>query len=256
MSGKVHVSRPAPHVALIEIDNPPRNVMGKQMRAEMRAALDSLESDLDIRAVILTGRGSAFCSGDDLREGLAQAEGAGAGDNVHDFGALIARIEKFRCPVIGAINGWSVGGGFELALGCDIRIASEDAKFICAGVKVGLMASAYRLPRLIGVAAAKSMLLTAQQTDAATALRLGLVASVHPHDALPDAAMDLARMIASRAPLSVEATKRISSAAPDMDPDEAARANAREVRHLVVSDDHKEAIKAFIDKRDPVFTRR
>ena len=110
MSGKVHVSRPAAHVALLEIDNPPRNVMGRAMRAEMRAALDSFESDLDVRAVILTGRGKAFCSGDDLREELAGAEGPNQGDNIRDFSALIGRIEKFRCPVIGAINGWSVGG--------------------------------------------------------------------------------------------------------------------------------------------------
>lgn len=253
MSGLVHVGRPASHVAVLEIDNPPRNVMGRAMRTALGAALDGLENDLDIRAVILTGRGGAFCSGDDLREDMTGGERPGG--NVHEFGALVSRIEAFRCPVIAAIHGWCVGGGLELALGCDIRIASEEARFICAGVKVGLMASAYRLPRLIGVAAAKALLLTAQQTGAAEALRIQLVSSVHPHAELPAAALDLARMIASRAPLSVEATKRIASAALDMDPDAAARANAREIETLVNSADHKEAVKAFMARREPVFIR-
>lgn len=255
MSGRVHVSFPIRHIALLEIDNPPRNVMGKAMRAELRAALDSFEADLDIRCIVLTGRGKAFCSGDNINEELAGAEGPDRGDNVREFGGLITRIENFRCPVIAAINGWSVGGGFELALGCDIRIASDEAKFIAAGVKVGLMASAYRLPRLIGIAAAKSVLLTGRVVNAEAALAMNLVAAVHPHDQLMEAALEMAAMIASRAPLSVEATKRVASGALDVDPVEAAKIKSDEVAKLIESEDHKEALRAFIEKRDPVFKR-
>ena len=118
--------------------------------------------------------------------------------------------------MIAAINGWCVGGGFELALCCDLRIASAEARFVCAGVNMGLMVSAWRLPRLIGVSRAKAMLLTGSPHDARTAELWGLVTAVCEPEALQGAAIELASRIASRAPLSVEATKRIASRAPDL----------------------------------------
>ena len=132
-------------------------------RCERRSEtlLAELGADLSVRAVVVTGRGKAFCSGDDLREEFEAVAGGGErGANLLDFGRLLDQLESFRAPVIAAVNGWCVGGGVELALCCDVRLASSEAKFVCAGVNVGLMASAYRLPRLIGVAQAKEMLFT------------------------------------------------------------------------------------------------
>ena len=126
------------------------------------AQLDALEAEGDIRALVITGTGRAFCSGDDLKEQeAAQAHGAEARKTqLGEFAGLLDRIEGLRMPTIAAVNGFCLGGGLELSLVCDIRIASSSASFVGAGVNVGLMASVYRLPRLIGIARAKHMLLT------------------------------------------------------------------------------------------------
>jgi enoyl-CoA hydratase len=250
----IHLSRIGAHAALLEIDNPPANALGRAARRQMLETLDALEADTGLRALVLTGRGRAFCSGDDLKEQeAAQAKGADERKLLlAEFAAVLARIEAFRAPVIAAVNGWCMGGGLELALCCDIRIASTDARFVCAGVNVGLMASAIRLPRTIGVARAKHMLLTGLPQDAQTALDFGLVTAVYAPDALPAAAAALAERIASRAPLSVEATKRIASLAPN----DALAATPAEMDALVKSADHAEALVAFREKREPKFERK
>ncbi|HEX4293605.1 MAG TPA: enoyl-CoA hydratase-related protein [Rhizomicrobium sp.] len=251
----VHLSRPAAQVALLEIDNPPMNALGRAARAALLARLDEIDADGAVRAVILTGRGvRAFCSGDDLKE-QAEAQKSQSSAHLGEFGRVLERIETWRLPVIAAIHGWCLGGGLELASVCDIRIASAEARFVCSGVNVGLMASAYRLPRLIGVARAKHMLLTGSPFDAATADKFGLVTAVHAADALMIEAIKLAERIASRAPLSVEATKRTAALAPDLSPEEAAAVNAKELAVLGRSADHKAALAAFAEKREPVFRR-
>lgn len=242
-------------VAVLRIDNPPANALGHAMRVAFGERLDELERDDAIRALIVTGTGRSFCSGDDLKEQQA-ARAQGQSGHLGEFARLLDRVEAFRVPVIAAINGWCLGGGLELALCCDIRIASTEATFTCAGVNVGLMASAYRLPRLIGVARAKQMLLTGLPHDAATAERFGLVTAVHAPDALMAETTRLAERIASRAPLSVEATKRAVSAAPDLTPGEAAKFAGKELQGLAASADHAEALAAFAAKREPKFHRR
>jgi enoyl-CoA hydratase len=250
----IHLSPIASGAALLEIDNPPANALGSALRREFLAHLDTLEKDTAIRAVVVTGRGRAFCSGDDLKEQeVAQAQGLDARKALlAEFAQLLARIESFRAPVIAAIDGWCMGGGLELALACDIRIASTEAKFVCAGVNIGLMASAWRLPRAIGQARAKHMLLTGLPQDAQTALDFGLVTAVCAPDALQAEATALAMRIASRAPLSVEATKRIASLPPGLGAERA----GGEMDALVKSADHAEALAAFREKRQPKFERR
>jgi enoyl-CoA hydratase len=250
----LHLSRPAEGVALVEIDNPPANALGSAMRARMTALLEALEADLSVRAVVLTGRGKTFCTGDDLRE--AAAHGAVSPRAVADFNAMLDRLEAFRAPIVAAVNGHCVGGGLEVALSCDIRLASTAASFTAAGVNVGLMASAYRLPRVIGVAAAKAMLLTGLPVSGEAALASGLVTAVHEPQGLIEAAIALASRIASRAPLSVEATKRIAGRAVDMDPARAAEAMAAEIAVLSASEDHAGAVAAFAERREPTFRRR
>jgi enoyl-CoA hydratase len=250
----LQVSRPCEGVVLVEIDNPPANALGAAMRSRMTALLDELEADLSARAVVLTGRGKTFCTGDDLRE--AAARGAVSPQAVADFNAMLDRIEAFRAPLVAAVNGHCIGGGLEVALCCDIRLASTRASFTAAGVNVGLMASAYRLPRVIGVAKAKAMLLTGLPASAEEALNSGLVTAIHEPDALLDAAVALAARIASRAPLSVEASKRIAGRALDMDREAADKAVMAEIEALSASEDHAGAVSAFAERREPVFKRR
>jgi enoyl-CoA hydratase/carnithine racemase len=249
MSGAVHVQPVSDAVVLLEIDNPPMNPLGVEMRQTFMDALDQVEANDALRCLIVTGRGKAFCAGDDLKSV------GPAGEDLAGFGRLLDRLEQTRVPVVAAVNGWCVGGGFELACCCDIRIASTEAKFVCAGVNVGLMASTYRLPRLIGVSRAKAMLLTGLPHDAETAERYGLTTGLHAPEALRDAAIALAQRIGSRAPLSVEATKRTSNRALDLSAEEWGVIAAPELRVLRKSNDHKAAVAAFRERRDPVFTR-
>lgn len=253
MTPVLHVSRPASAVVMIEIDAPPANALGHGLRLDLEAELDRVERNLDVRCLVLTGRGKGFCAGDDLREAAQRDE-----DSLHSldqFGNLLDRIETLRVPVIAAVNGHAIGGGLELALCCDIRIGSADAWFLGAGVNVGLMASVHRLPRLIGVAPAKAMLLTGLPVDSQTAQRYGLLTDIHPGGELIAAAVELGERIATRAPLSVEASKRMINRALDMSPDAARAAIGKEVQSLVATNDHKAGARAVLNRQPAVFTR-
>ncbi len=254
MSRYIRASEPMPHVAMIEIDNPPSNALGREPLSDLIALLTSLDGDTSVRVVIITGTGRSFCAGADLRE---RAEGGAlAVTGTQLFGQMLDRLDSLRPATIAAVNGHAFGGGLELALCCDLRIAAASARFAAAGVNVGLMASVYRLPRLIGVAQAKAMLLTGSPVDANRALHFGLVTEVHADDALKEAALTLAARIASRAPLAVEAAKRQAGRALDMSPEEARRAAGEELKVLTASDDHRSAVAAFAVRKEPVFLRR
>src|SRR5689334_19208788 len=253
MTGEVRLDRPADNVARFTIDNPPRNALNTALREQFLAQLDQLEADTQIRCVIITGTGAAFCSGDDLRE--AATRGTGAQDSLRQFGKLLSKVESFRCPVIAQVNGHAVGGGLELALCCDIRVASPNATFTAAGVNVGLMASVFRLPRLIGIARARRMLLTGLPTDAVRAQDWGLITDLIEAELLAEETLNLARRIASRAPLSVEAAKRQSGRAFDHTAEEAQAAARAELEILSKSADHREGLAAFAERRDPQFKR-
>ena len=251
--GVVHVTHPSIGVVMFRIDAPPANALATAVRERFLADLEAIEADLSIRAVILTGTGKAFCSGDDLRE--AAGRGGTGPASLRQFGRLLNTVETFRVPVIAAINGYTLGGGLELALACDIRVGSTDASFTAAGVNVGLMASVYRLPRAIGVARAKSMLLTGLPIDAETAEQWGLLTAAIAPDELDAHALRLAERIASRAPLSVEAAKRQIGQAFDLTPEQSLRQAGEEIGLLSASNDHREALRSFVAKTEPHFTR-
>jgi enoyl-CoA hydratase/carnithine racemase len=194
------------HVGYIVIDNPPMNVLSDENRRGIREALDEFRRD-GAGAVVLTGAGDrAFCAGADLGEEKHLTD-----DTV---GKFLARgeqtfriIRDYELPVIGAINGWAMGGGLVLALWCDVRVGSTNARLGAVGVKVGLMASNVQLSRLFPEGRARDMLLTGRTVEADEAYRLGLLSSVVAPDRLMDEATAWARGMASR-PATVAAAKR------------------------------------------------
>lgn len=245
MSAMIHVSRPTGSILLLELDAPPANALGLAVRAQLVKILDEIAADRECRAVVLTGPGGVFCAGDDLREAHGRT-GPEALAAVQDFNRLIDWVEAVRVPVIAAIDGWCFGGGLELALACDLRLASDRAVFAASGVNIGLMASVVRLPRLIGVARAKAHLLTGAQFGPERALVDGIVTAVHAPDRLLPEAFAVAEWIASRAPLAVEAAKRVLDGRSYVE---------EELPALAASVDHREAIAAFMAKRSALFRR-
>lgn len=244
--GMIHLSHPEAGVALVELDVAPANVLAMAERARLLEAFAAIDADRTVRVAILTGRHGAFCTGDDLAESLSRDVPTQTAAILH-FLDMCDRIAAVRVPVIAAVDGWCIGGGLELALACDIRLAGARASFACSAVRMGLTASADRLTKLVGESRAKPHLLTGAPFDAARALADGIVAEVHPSEGLLPAALDMARIISSRAPLAIEATKRVASGLC---------ATADEIPALAASADHAEARAAFIGKRPAVFTGR
>jgi len=242
----IHLSHPDPAIALVELDTAPANVLAMAERARLLEAFAAIEADKAVRVVVLTGRNAAFCTGDDLAESLSRDVETQSAAILH-FLAMADTVAAARVPVIAAIDGWCIGGGLELALACDIRLASERASFACSAVRMGLTASAGRLTKLIGESRAKPHLLTGSPFDSARALADGTVAEVHPASALLDAALAMARTIASRAPLAIEATKRVASGVSTTE---------GETPGLAATADHAEARAAFMGKRAAVFSGR
>lgn len=244
-------------VATLTIARPEAmNAIDMETRGALAQAWANLAGDDAIRAIVLTGAGErAFCAGVDLKEvqpshGPARdAFGAGAPLPVtHGM-----EIDK---PIIAAINGVALGGGFELALASDIRIATETARFGLTEAKVGSLPGAggtQRLVRTIGRSAAMVMLLTGRVIDGAEALRTGIVSSLHGPDALLDAARSLADEIAACAPLSIAATKRVVRAGDGLPLDTALQIERLSFGLIRASEDRREGREAFRARRKPVF---
>ncbi|SNT53316.1 enoyl-CoA hydratase/isomerase family protein [Rhodococcoides kyotonense] len=243
-----------PHVAVITIDNYPANALSGPARLQLGHILDEIEENLDVRAVVIASEGEHWSAGGQLREDEV-LEDSDVTDYIESFMATVNRVENFRVPVIAAIQGGALGGGMEFALACDIRIASTKAFFVAAGVNVGLIVSFWRLPRLIGLGPAKEILLTGERCKADHALRVGLVSEVVEPDELLDAALKKARRIASRAPLSVEATKAAANKAHDLDFAEGHRLQIEKFGEMFRTNDHKEALAAFFGKREGNYVR-
>ncbi|MGW3606771.1 enoyl-CoA hydratase/isomerase family protein [Micromonospora sp. NPDC005161] len=243
-------------VAVVTIDNPPLNIITEETRRSLHTVLGQLRADRSLRCVVLTGAGErAFCAGANLRE-EADLTPETVRAFLADDNGVYDDFERLPVPVIAAVNGHCMGGGFELALACDLRVGAEDAKFCAAGVKVGLVVSTTRLVRLVGLAAAKDIVLTGRTFTGAEAHQLGVVTRVVPRADVRAAAMEVAREIASRAPLAVHRAKQALEEAAELGYVEAM---SRELDHFAaLSDtrDHKHAIEAFFNKQQPSFQGR
>ncbi|HFE46520.1 MAG TPA: 3-hxdroxyacyl-CoA dehydrogenase [Nannocystis exedens] len=250
-------------IATLTLDRPDaRNAYSEAMVDSLCAALDRAEADPAIRGVILTGEGSAFSAGGDLKKMRDQA-GMFAGGPVALRRAYIDHIQRiprrfalFDKPVIAAINGAAIGAGLDLACMCDLRVAADTSKLGSTFVKVGLVpgdGGAYLLARTIGFPRALEMMLSARIIGAQEAMQIGLVHRVVPANDLISTALQIARSIAENPPLAVQLTKRAAYRAWD-DGFAVALEQAASYQGMVQrTGDHKEAVAAFLERRKPTF---
>ncbi|MDQ0691354.1 crotonase/enoyl-CoA hydratase family protein [Arthrobacter sp. W4I7] len=248
------------HVLLLTLNRPEaRNAINGEVAASLGAALELLNRDDDLRVGILTGNGAAFCAGQDLKA-FAAGEPVIPRENPHWGFAGFVRHFTAK-PLIAAVNGYAFGGGMELALACDLIVASDTALFGLPEVKRGLFAAGGGVPRLVQQLPAKiatQMVLTGDPITAQTAERWGLVNEVVDGKVLEAASIALARSIAVNAPLAVQASKRIIATASFQSTwnSEPWEQIGRELDAVFASEDADEGSSAFIEKRDPVWRSR
>jgi enoyl-CoA hydratase/carnithine racemase len=244
-------------VATLTLSRPERlNAIGARLAEELRAALDALETGGAARALIITGAGErAFCTGADLKERAAMDAAARWAHNraLYDCNAQLARLQ---IPTIAALNGLALGGGLELALACDFRLAAEHALLGLPEVGLGIIPGAggtQRLPRLIGPARAKELIFTGRRISAETALAWGLVGQVTPAAGLLPAAAALAAEIARRSPLAVALAKAAVDVGLEGSLEQGLRYETAAFRAALASDDYRIGLEAFAAKEEPGF---
>ncbi|REJ76126.1 MAG: crotonase [Acidobacteria bacterium] len=246
-------------VAVITINRPEKlNALSSAVHCEGISALDELRGDSGIGCVVITGAGEkAFVAGADISEFAGKS--AAEQRNVMNARSLFNSIDTFPKPVIAMINGFCLGGGNELAMACDIRIASENARFSQPEINLGIMCGGggtQRLTHLIGEGRAMEMVLTGDMIDAETAERFGLVNHVYSADELEEKTMELADKIASKAPIALQMSKEAVKFASRSNLDEGLR---REVDLFAIcfsTEDKEEGVSAFLEKRKPEFKGR
>ena len=247
------------HILIVTMNRPDvYNAVHADMHNEMSDCWDAFAADDDLWVAVLTGAGEkAFSAGNDLKA-TAQGGQKKAMPN-SGFAGLSSRFDLEK-PIIAAVNGFAMGGGFETALSCDIIVASENAKFALPEVKVGFFAAAsgvQRLSRYIGRLAAQELMLTGRTIDAAEALKLGCVNEVVPADKLMPRAMELAEQIAGVSPSAVKATKRVLNRLAENEGLPGSLEHSREVvADLAKTEDFKEGVNAFVEKRKPNWVNR
>jgi enoyl-CoA hydratase len=239
-------------VGTLTLDAPPLNLLGDAVRQAMLGALGELRAQ-EVRAVVVTGAGRAFCAGADLRD-EAKLTPADVQAFLDADEAVFSALAEFPGATIAAVNGYAYGGGLELALACDIRVAARAARLAGVGVTIGLTVSTARLARLAGEGVALDLLLTGRAVTADEALGLGLVSAVVDDVEVAAEARRWADVVASRAPLSVRANKVGLRHCARLPLVEAVTYERSEWARLQRTRDHKEALEAFFAKRPPVFT--
>ncbi|HWQ23825.1 MAG TPA: enoyl-CoA hydratase-related protein [Gaiellaceae bacterium] len=248
-------------VAVVTIDHPPVNALSAALLEELEAELERLDADESVRAIVLRGAGErAFVAGADisefpaLREAASQETGSARG-----IQRLGARMDAARTPFVAAIHGFCLGGGLELAMCCDLRVAAEDAQLGQPEIKLGLIpggGGTQRLPRLVGIGRALLLNLTGDFIDARTAYEWGLVEKVVPQAELLETALGLARTIAARSPHAVAVLRELARTTRDLPLEEGLRREAEGFRRCLASEDGLEGVTAFLEKREPRFSGR
>ena len=234
------------------------NALNEDVLEELLQVFTAIEKDENVKAVILTGEGKAFVAGADIAQmsGLNALQGRNMMILGHKVMNLIESIEK---PVIAAVNGFALGGGCELSMACDIRIASEKAKFGQPEVGLGIIpgfGGTQRLARLVGKGMAKYLIMTAEIIPASEAYRIGLVEKIVAPEELMETAETVARTIMSKAPIAVGTAKSAINNGYDMDMKSASKFEIETFTAAFGSDDKAEGMKAFLEKRPPEFKNK
>ena len=248
-------------VAVVTLDHPPVNALSAPLLAELEAEVERLDADESVRAVVLRGAGDkAFVAGADISEFPSLREAAEEeGGSARGIQKLGARMDAARVPFVAAIHGFCLGGGLELAMCCDVRVASDDARLGQPEIKLGLIpggGGTQRLPRLVGIGRAMLLNLTGDFVDAATAYEWALVEKVVPREDLHETALGIARTIASRSPHSVAVLRELARTTRDLPLEEGLRREAYAFRQCLASEDGAEGVTAFLEKREPSFSGR
>jgi enoyl-CoA hydratase/carnithine racemase len=246
-------------IAHLELANPPLNLFTEALVLELRDALGTIETADDVRAVVVSGRGErAFSAGSHVGEFEDQAGDAGRERHQLDQDVW-RRLAELPMPTIAAIEGHCLGGGLELALCCDFRIASETARLGLPEVKLAVIPGSggtQRLPRVVGPTRAKELILTGRRLTAVEAEAIGLVNQVVPAGRAVAVADELAAEIASAGPVAVREAKRLVDTALDRDIDEGLEAEFQASERIFATEDMVEGARAFLEKRDPVYRGR
>lgn len=248
-------------IATITLNRPDKmNAFTPEMMDSMYRAVDDARKDDEIKVLVLTGTGRAFCSGADVKAMAQRLRQPDQGQERKipeaERVSLYLLFQKCEKPVIAAVNGVAVGGGLDLACACDIRIASDRARFAELFIRRGMIPAAggtYFLPRLVGIDKALELIWTGDMVDAKEALRIGLVTMVVPHDELEHATLDLAEKLAKGPSRAIQMSKRVVYEGLDMDLETTLKHVAAAVKEITQTRDHEEGAKAFVEKREPVF---
>ncbi|WP_245574347.1 enoyl-CoA hydratase/isomerase family protein [Desulfovirgula thermocuniculi] len=246
-------------VAVIKLNRPPMNPLNSKLFGELEAALDDLCARKEIKVLIITGEGDkAFAAGADVGEmaNLSPFEMYFFCKKSRD---VLFKLENLELPTIAAVNGYALGGGFELALCCDFRIASENAKFGLPEINLGIIpggGGTQRLARLAGVAKAKELIYLGEIVDAATAEKMGLVSKVVPAGALLDEAKEMAKKLAGKPLVALKMAKVAINTGVNQDISSALKFETHAFLTAFSSEDRVEGMKAFLEKRKPNFTDR
>jgi enoyl-CoA hydratase len=234
-----------------------KNSLNAKMRQEMAALLHDLARNRAVRAIVITGGDEIFCAGADISEMDGTASAEAAYQHAREFQILFDQVDSLPQPVIAAVSGYTLGGGCELALAADFRIASETARFGLPEIKIGAFpggGGTQRLARLVGVAKAKEMILIGDPITAQEALAIGLVTKVAAKDKYMDEAMNLAAKLAALPRLALQASKMLINRSQDIDLATGLEFEARTFAALAHTHDLAEGTKAFLEKRKAIFT--
>jgi len=239
-------------VAILTIERPEAlNALNSQVLSDLDEAISKVEAADDIFAVILTGAGRSFVAGADIGEMVNFSARDGKKFGVHGGGVFL-RLENMSKPVIAAVNGFALGGGCELAMSCDIRLASEKAKFGQPEVGLGItpgFGGTQRLPRIVGISKAMELILTGKTIGAAEAKAIGLVSEVYPPEELMDKAMEMAKAICANAPIAVAESKRCIRMGMQTDIATGSAFEAEAFGVTCGTEDKNEGMGAFLEKR-------
>lgn len=257
MTGSDSIVVESGQITTIRLVNPPLNLITVELTRSLDRALAAIEGDPDVRCVVLTGTGDrAFCAGSDVKEFESLQGRVGEGKLLLEK-AVYRRIARLPVPTIAAIQADALGGGLELALCCDLRVADERAKLGLPEVRLGVMPGSggtQRLPRIVGIAKAKELILMGEIISASVALEIGLVNRVATAGRAVDDAMTMAETIAERGPLAVREAKHALDLAGDMPLDEGMARELDASERIFASRDMLEGAQAFFEKRPPRFT--